>query len=44
MEERLNIANAAYTSLIKFKPDTKYKKTADDMLARIETELKNFTK
>ena len=44
MEERLNIAKTAYTSLIKFKPDTKYKKTADDMLARIETELKNFTK
>lgn len=44
MEERLNIAKTAYTSLIKFKPDTKYKKIADDMLARIETELKNFTK
>jgi outer membrane protein assembly factor BamD len=44
MEERLNIAKTAYTSLIKFKPDTKYKKIADDMLARIETDLKNFTK
>jgi outer membrane protein assembly factor BamD len=44
MEERLNIAKTAYASLIKFKPDTKYKKTADGMLARIETELKNFTK
>ncbi|HQF48496.1 outer membrane protein assembly factor BamD [Flavobacterium alvei] len=44
MEERLNIAKTAYTSLIKFKPDTKYKKQADDMLARIETDLKNFTK
>ncbi len=44
MEERLNIAKTAYASLIKFKPDTKYKKQADDMLARIETDLKNFTK
>lgn len=44
MEERLNIAKTAYTSLIKFKPDTKYKKSADEMFARIETDLKNFTK
>lgn len=44
MEERLNFAKTAYNSLIKFKPDTKYKKTADDMLARIENDLKNFTK
>jgi outer membrane protein assembly factor BamD len=44
MEERLNFAKTAYNNLIKFKPDTKYKKTADDMLARIENDLKNFTK
>ena len=44
MEERLNIAKTAYSSLIKFKPDTKYKKVADEMFARIETDLKNFTK
>lgn len=44
MEERLNVAKTAYNSLIKFKPDTKYKKVADEMLARIETDLKNFTK
>lgn len=44
MEERLNVAKTAYNSLVKFKPDTKYKKVADEMLARIETELKNFTK
>lgn len=44
MEERLNIAKTAYTSLIKFKPDTKHKKLADEMFARIETDLKNFTK
>lgn len=44
MVERLNIAKTAYSSLIKFKPDTKYRKTADEMLVRIETDLKNFTK
>lgn len=44
MEERLNIAKTAYYSLIKFKPDTKHKKLADEMFARIETDLKNFTK
>ncbi len=44
MEERLNIAKTAYYSLIKFKPETKHKKVADEMLARIETDLKNFTK
>jgi outer membrane protein assembly factor BamD len=44
MVERLNIAKTAYGNLIKFKPETKYKKVADEMLARIETDLKNFTK
>jgi len=44
MEERLNIAKTAYTGLIKFKPDSKHKKVADEMFARIETDLKNFTK
>jgi outer membrane protein assembly factor BamD len=44
MEERLNIAKTAYYSLIKFKPETKYKKIADEMMVRIETDLKNFTK
>ncbi|HSN47522.1 MAG TPA: outer membrane protein assembly factor BamD [Flavobacterium sp.] len=44
MEERLNIAATAYNGLIKFKPDTKHKKIADEMLVRIETDLKNFTK
>lgn len=44
MEERLNIAKTAYNGLMKFKPDTKYKKNADEMFARIETDLKNFTK
>jgi outer membrane protein assembly factor BamD len=44
MEERLNIAKTAYNTLIKFKPDTKYKKIADQMFATIETDLKNITK
>ena len=44
MEERLNIAKTAYNGLIKFKPETKYKKIADEMMVRIETDLKNFTK
>jgi outer membrane protein assembly factor BamD len=44
MEERLKAAKTAYSNLIKFKEDTKYKKTADEMLARIETDLQKFTK
>lgn len=44
MEERLNVAKTAYASLIKFKPETKHKKIADEMLVRIETDLQKFTK
>jgi outer membrane protein assembly factor BamD len=44
MQERLNVAKTAYNSLIKFKPDTKHKKIADEMLVRIETDLQKFTK
>jgi outer membrane protein assembly factor BamD len=44
MEERLNAALAAYQGLIKFKPDTEYKTKADEMLARIEKDLKQFSK
>lgn len=44
MEERLKVAKTAYSSLIKFKPDTKYKKTADEMYARIETDLQKIIK
>lgn len=44
MEERLNSAKAAYNSLIKFKADTEFKAKADEMLARIENDLKQFTK
>ena len=44
MEERLITAKAAYAGLIKHKADTQYKAKADEMLARIETDLKQFTK
>ena len=44
MKERLENAKTAYTSLIKFKADTEYKSKADEMLARIESDLKQFTK
>ena len=44
MEERLNVAKLAYANLIKFKADTKYKKQADEMLARVEKDLQKFIK
>ena len=44
MPERLENAKANYKSLIKFKPDTKYKEQADEMLATIDTELQKFSK
>ena len=44
LKERLETAKTAYTSLIKFKADTEYKSKADEMLARIENDLKQFSK
>ena len=44
MEERLNVAKATHSNLMKFKADSKYKKTADEMLARIEKDLQKFNK
>jgi len=44
MEERLQNAKLAYTNLIKFKADTEYKSKADEMLAKIEIDLKQFSK
>ncbi|OYU81837.1 MAG: outer membrane protein assembly factor BamD [Flavobacterium sp. BFFFF1] len=44
MEERLLVAKSAYASLMKFNASTEYKAKADDMLARIETDLKQFSK
>jgi len=44
MEERLKNAKQAYLSLIKFKADTEYKAKADEMLARIDKDLQQFSK
>ena len=44
MEERLVNAKNAHASLIKFKVDTEYKAKADEMLARIENDLKQYSK
>jgi outer membrane protein assembly factor BamD len=44
MQERLNVAKVAYGNLIKFKSDTKYKVKAEEMNARVETDLQKFTK
>lgn len=44
MEERLNNAKIAYGNLVKFSADTKYKKDADDMLAKIDQNLQQYNK
>ena len=44
MEERLNVAKTAYTNLMKFDAETKYKGKANEMFARIEQDLQKFTK
>ncbi len=44
MEERLNVAKVAYTSLIRFNEETKYKSKADQMSAKIEKNLQQFSK
>jgi outer membrane protein assembly factor BamD len=44
MEERLKNAKQAYASLVKFKTDTQYKVKADEMLARIDKDLQQFSK
>lgn len=44
MKERLENAKVAYSGLVKFKADTKHKAKADEMLARIEKDLQQFTK
>lgn len=43
MEERLNSAKIAYTTLVKFNANSEFKNKADQMLARIETDLKQFS-
>jgi len=44
MEERLNVAKVAYANLIKYKAETKYKKQADEMFARVEKDLQKYIK
>ena len=44
MQERLQNAKTAYTVLLKFNENTKYRTKADEMLAKIETELQQFAK
>jgi outer membrane protein assembly factor BamD len=44
MEERLNAAKVAYVSLMKFNPNTEYKNSADEMLAKIDKDLQQFSK
>ena len=44
MEERLNVAKAAHSNLIKFNANNKYKKKTDEMLVRIDKDLQKFNK
>ena len=44
MEERLKVSKVAYANLIKFKIDTQFKDKADQMLARIDKDLQQFSK
>ena len=44
MEERLNVAKTAHNNLLKFNSNTEFKQKADNMLARINTDLKQFSK
>lgn len=42
--QRLKAAKEAHAALMRFKADTQYKQKADDMLAKIETDLQKITK
>ena len=44
MQDRLNVAKTAYSNLVKFNANSEYKQKADEMLARIDTDLKQFSK
>ena len=44
MEERLNFAKAAQEALLNFNANTQFKKTADEMLVRIDKDLQQFSK
>ena len=43
-QERLSYAKSTYVNLMKFKSDTRYKASADQMLGTIEQELQQFSK
>lgn len=42
--DRLNVAKTAHSSLVRFNPNTEYKQKADEMLARIDKDLQQFSK
>lgn len=44
MQERLENAKNAYNNLVKLNANTEFKNKADEMLARIENDLKQFSK
>ncbi len=44
MEERLNDAKTAHQALLKFNANTEYKEEADEMLAKIDKDLQQFSK
>ena len=44
MEERLNISKVAYNNLMKFNENSQFKSKANDMLARINKDLQQFSK
>ncbi len=44
MQDRLNASKIAYSNLMKFKADTEYKNEANEMLARIDKDLQQFSK
>ena len=44
MKERLETAKTAYSGLVKYKPESKYKAKADKMIAKIDEDLKQFYK
>ena len=43
MQERLNAAKIAHNNLLKFNSNTEFKQKADNMLARINTDLKQYS-
>ncbi len=43
-EQRLKDAKEAYDKLIKYFPETKYAKKADNLLGKVEKELENYSK